>query len=218
MGEKEQNWKEKQHTSTVVPTSALSLRLISCKESICRVDSSQAVFSHVIPVDPSSYGTQLAQGSPWSPNKALMSPDSSASGEAHVLLQGQEGWTLATEGRLVRTLSPIFPLLLSSWKAAWNRIVLLPSIWATMRDELSSCKSVWTQIWDTKLQTSFTSRLKHCPRNAGGPWPHGWDMQGKGLGLDSRAWGSYSPSMEIPMQMLDYWLCVLTYILGYIYA
>lgn len=43
---------------------------------------------------------------------------------------------------------------------------------------------------------------------AGGPWPNGWDMQGKGLGLDSRTWGPYSPPTESHADVFLLALCI----------
>lgn len=55
----------------------------------------------------------------------------------------------------------LYSLLLSPWQNGIE-LDICP------QDELSSSRSVWTQSWDTKLQTSLTVRLKHCclPRQA----------------------------------------------------
>lgn len=133
-------------------------------------------------------GTQLAQGSPWFHNKALMSLDTSASGEAHVLPQAGR--------QLVWTLSPIFQLLISFWKAAWSRIVLLPSSPYQAWDfQFQKCLDT---IWDMKLQTSLTSRLKHCLHKAGGPWPNGWEHREKVWDWIPGLQGPATPQLKYP--------------------
>lgn len=155
--------RKRSHTPQLLPTSGLSLRLVSQKASIYTLDTIQAVFWHVVLISHSAKAHSPAQGSHLLPNKALIRPECSLSGEACVLLQGRDG-PLASDKRLAH-LYPISHILCFSHPRKQHGIEqgICPQQSLSVRDELSYCKSVWTGIWHTKLQTSFNSKARTLP-------------------------------------------------------